>query len=713
MAGYYAALTGVLLLVKAPLTWYSGYYLSHAYGLSSQPPGAWLTDLFKGVGVDVLTTIPILWGLYWLIQRSPRRWALWFWAALIPVIAFGIFAAPIVVDPLFNKFTPLPPGRLHDRIEALAAKAGIPDAPILVADKSKQTQETNAYVTGIGSSARIVIWDTTLQRMPEDQIVAIVGHEMGHYVLKHIYWGFALSVGGLLVLLPLAKLVYEALLRRFGPRWGINGPGDYAAVPALLLIVSLFSFFLAPITNAVSREIEHQADAYGLSVTQNRPAMARAFVSLSEQNLSDPNPPAFIKFWLFTHPPLSERIDFALGRKSGQKRRIKAYTMSHPLFLEKLTLHNFRSFHEETVTFANPLFLVGQNGSGKSNFVDALAFISECMTSPLQSVIERRGGLVRVAYLRTPITSHVHFHLDFRLGDELGQRGNYAFGLQIVSKGTFVVGFEEFRLGDTGKGEVWFSRRNNTFRSNISGIQPVLSSQALAMPLIGGVQDLSSAYQALAAMRVYRINPAQISGVQNQDSDTLLTLDGSNINSILHRLSGERGQLRRVNQLLQTVVPGVETIPSEFSNGKALLYFDQQWPGIKTTLQASAMSTGTLSTLGLIVAALQDPAPSVIAIEEPEMNIHPGALEAIADIIHIAAERTQVVVTTHSPDLLDTKWIQPENLRVVEWKDGATRVSELGAAPIKALRQHLMGAGELMRANALDAAAPVLEEALA
>ncbi len=315
MAGYYAALTGVLLLVKAPLTWYSGYYLSHAYGLSPQSLGAWLGDLFKGVGVDLLTTIPILWGLYWLIGRSPRRWALWFWAALVPVIAFGIFAAPLVVDPVFNKFTPLPPGRLHDRIKALAAKAGIPDAPILVADKSKQTHETNAYVTGIGSSARIVLWDTTLQRMPEDQIVAIVGHEMGHYVLKHIYWGFAMSVGGLLILLPLAKLCYEAVVRRFGTAWGINGPGDYAGVPVLLLIVSLFSFLLAPITNGVSREIEHQADDYGLSVTGNRPAMARAFVSLSEQNLSDPNPPAFIKFWLFTHPPLSERIDFALGKK--------------------------------------------------------------------------------------------------------------------------------------------------------------------------------------------------------------------------------------------------------------------------------------------------------------------------------------------------------------------------------------------------------------
>ena len=315
LAGYYALLTLALIVVHAPLTWYSGYYLEHAYGLSSQGFGAWLGDLVKGVAVDMATTVPVLWLLFSLIQKSPRRWALWFWGALIPLIAFGIFVSPLVVDPLFNKFTPMPPGPLKARIEALAAKAGIPNAPVYVVDKSRQTHSTNAYVTGIGSSARIVIWDTTLQRMPQDQILAVVGHEMGHYVLKHLYWGFLMSVGGLLLLLPLAQRFAEGLIARFGPRWGVSGLTDYAATPALLLTMALFSFFLAPITNGVSREIEHQADAYGLQVTGNRPAMARAFVSLSEQNLSDPDPPAFIKFWLFTHPPLRERIDFALGRK--------------------------------------------------------------------------------------------------------------------------------------------------------------------------------------------------------------------------------------------------------------------------------------------------------------------------------------------------------------------------------------------------------------
>ena len=315
LAGYYALLTLVLIVVHAPLTWYSGYYLEHAYGLSSQGLEAWLGDLVKGIAVDMATTVPILWLLFWLIQKSPRRWALWFWGALIPLIAFGIFVSPLVVDPLFNKFTPMPPGPLKTRIEVLAAKAGIPNAPIYVVDKSRQTHSTNAYVTGIGSSARIVIWDTTLRRMPQDQILAVVGHEMGHYVLKHLYWGFLMSVGGLLLLLPLAQKFAEGLVARFGPRWGVSGLSDYAATPALLLTVSLAGFLLAPLTNGVSRVIEHQADAYGLEVNGNGPAMARAFVSLSEQNLSDPNPPAFIKFWLFTHPPLRERIDFALGRK--------------------------------------------------------------------------------------------------------------------------------------------------------------------------------------------------------------------------------------------------------------------------------------------------------------------------------------------------------------------------------------------------------------
>jgi STE24 endopeptidase len=314
---FYVLYSAVMLCFSAPLIFYSGFWLSHAYGLSHQSFSAWLIDVAEDHLLSIAGRAGCFWLLFGLIRWSPRRWIIWTWALLIPLIAFGIFTGPLVIDPLFNKFTPLPAGQLRTQIESLAAKAGIPDAPILVADKSKQTDETNAYVTGIGSSARIVLWDTLLKgknQMPDDQILAIVGHEMGHYVLKHLYLGFAEAVGGLLVALPLLQVCVQWLMRRFGPRWGVTGLTDPAAIPVFLLVFFLMTFLADPITSALSRRIEHAADAYGLAVTQNRVAMAQAFVSLSEQNLSDPYPPPFIKFWLSDHPPLGERIEFALGR---------------------------------------------------------------------------------------------------------------------------------------------------------------------------------------------------------------------------------------------------------------------------------------------------------------------------------------------------------------------------------------------------------------
>lgn len=232
------------------------------------------------------------------------------------------------------------------------------------------------------------------------------------------------------------------------------------------------------------------------------------------------------------------------------------------------------------------------------------------------------------------------------------------------------------------------------------------------MPILGGVKVLYPLYRPLRALRVYQIKPEVIGAIQEQSSSPYLRSDGSNSNSVLLRLvKRDNGfvkripsSMSRVGDLLQSVVPGVSLRPPEFDSGLSILSVEQDWAGLKAVFKASSMSTGTLYALGLIIAALQDPAPSLIAIEEPELNIHPGALDAIGDILNVAAERTQVVVTTHSPDLIDAKWITPENLRVVEWANGETRISELGQAPVKALRQHLMGAGELMRANALDAA---------
>jgi len=318
LAVYYALLTLVLGLAQFPLAWYDGFWRERAYGLSAQNFGAWLADWFKGEGVSFALTVPLIMLALWLIRRSPRRWPLWLWAACVPIVAFGIFLAPLVIDPLFNKFTPLPPGRLRARIEILAKGAGIPQAPIYVVDKSRQTRTLNAYVTGLGSSARIVIWDTTLQQLPPDEVVGIVGHEMGHYVLKHILWGFAETIAGLLIFLPLTQSMTQWLLDKRGGQWRLRGMTDMAAVPVFLLTISILGFLSDPIVNGLSRRMEHQADAYGLAATRNGPALARAFVYFASHDLSDPNPPPFVQFWLGSHPPLGERINFVLGRKSAR-----------------------------------------------------------------------------------------------------------------------------------------------------------------------------------------------------------------------------------------------------------------------------------------------------------------------------------------------------------------------------------------------------------
>jgi len=310
---YWILLGIVFLVLSLPLDIYSGFALPHQFGLSHESFGAWSGDYLKDWGVGKAIGVVVVMFLIWLIRRSPGRWPYWFAGALIPFIAFGIFLSPLLFDPLFNKFTPLPStNRLYSPLHLLADRAGIPKAEIFEVDKSKQTDELNAYVTGLGSSARIVIWDTVLAKMPPDQVEAITGHEMGHYVEYHIWIGFGLTVIGLFVVLPITAWGARLLVARFGAKWKVTGLADPAALPALMLVFTLVGYVTDPISNAFSREIEHRADAYGLGLTHNRVAMARSFITLAEQDLDEPYPPTWVKLWLTDHPPLGERIRYAL-----------------------------------------------------------------------------------------------------------------------------------------------------------------------------------------------------------------------------------------------------------------------------------------------------------------------------------------------------------------------------------------------------------------
>lgn len=312
--GFFFVFALAFVVIRLPYSYFAGYQIDHLFGLSHQSLSNWFTDLLKLKAVDAGIAAFAFAVAFAIIDRFPKRWPFVLWAVLVPLIATGIFLAPLIIDPLVNKFTEMQPGPLRADIQQVAAKAGIPNAPVFVVDKSRQTTKLNAYVTGLGSSARIVIWDTTVQKLPNEQVQAIVAHEAGHYVLGHIVLGFSLISVALLGLLLLAQRLQPRILSAFPKRWGITGFTDPAIIPAALLIGSIGATLVAPIENGISRAMEHQADAFGLQVTGNGPAMARAFVSLSQQNLSEPSPPAFIQFWFFSHPSLKERILFALGK---------------------------------------------------------------------------------------------------------------------------------------------------------------------------------------------------------------------------------------------------------------------------------------------------------------------------------------------------------------------------------------------------------------
>jgi STE24 endopeptidase len=304
----------VTTALELPLTWYDTFALEHQFGLSNQTLGAWAGEQGKTllVTLAVFGLVPILWLVYTAIARSPRHWWLWLAAGTLPLVVAGTLLQPLVFDPLFNKFTPLRDRALEQRILALADRAGIPARAVYEADKSAQTNKINAYVSGFGASQRIVLWDTTLKVMRPDEILFVMGHEIGHYKLGHIWNGILFSVGLAFVLLFLAQRLCTAAMRRFGPRWGLAGLSDVASLPLLIACLGLLAFLAQPAVNAYSRAIETESDIYGLEITHDNDAAARAFLVLSRQNRSDPDPPAAIKWLLYSHPPGVERVRLAM-----------------------------------------------------------------------------------------------------------------------------------------------------------------------------------------------------------------------------------------------------------------------------------------------------------------------------------------------------------------------------------------------------------------
>jgi Zn-dependent protease with chaperone function len=296
-------------------------WVNRVYGLSVQGWGSWAWDWTKNEFLNVIMGMILIYILYAVIRKSPRRWWFYFWLASLPLGLALVFLQPLVIDPMFHKFEPLAEKdpTLTASLEKLVQRAGqnIPPERIFWMRASEKSTELDAYVTGFGASKRIVVWDTTIKDMTTPEIVFVVGHEMGHYVLEHIPKGIAVAAIFFLILFYLGYRSIGWVLGRWGQKWWIRGIDDWASLPVLLLLLSIFSFVANPITSAASRYFEHQADQYGLEVTHgltpdSGQVAAQAFEVLGKVDLSDPAPNPVDILLFYSHPPVADRIHFAL-----------------------------------------------------------------------------------------------------------------------------------------------------------------------------------------------------------------------------------------------------------------------------------------------------------------------------------------------------------------------------------------------------------------
>jgi STE24 endopeptidase len=311
---------GIVFLAELPLVYYQGFVRQHAYGLSNQSLAKWSSDTLLRLGVEMMVGFAFAWVPYFLLLRCPRRW--WLYTALlsVPFLFAAMLVKPIWIDPLFNDFGPMRNKALEQSILRLAARAGIDGSRVFEVNKSIDTKAVNAYVTGVFDTKRIVLWDTLLTRLDEKEILFVMAHEMGHYVLGHVVRSILLSSLLTLIGLFLVDRLGRRLIAAYSHRLGFDHLSDVASVPLLLMSIQLTCLFLGPVALAYSRHQEHEADRFALDLTRMNHTGAMAFVKLQQENLGNPRPGVAYKFFRATHPSNGDRIDFCNIYRSGRER---------------------------------------------------------------------------------------------------------------------------------------------------------------------------------------------------------------------------------------------------------------------------------------------------------------------------------------------------------------------------------------------------------
>ncbi len=315
-AGYFIA-TALLTL---PLTIYQEYFREHAYGLSNMTFGSWLRDAAVGLGLSVVLGGLFVVLLYGVFRKAPRTWWIWGTAVCVAGLVFIALIAPVFIAPLFNEYKPLGEGPLKADILSLARANGIPADNVYEVDASKQSKRVSANVSGLGATLRITLNDNLLARVKPDGIQAVMGHEMGHYVLNHVYEFIPIFSLIILVGFGFLRWGFDWALRCYGARWGVRGISDTAGLPLLAAVLSIYFFVLTPIVNTAIRTNEAEADIFGLNASRQPDGFAEVALLLGEYRKLAPSP---LEEWIFfDHPSGRNRIHMAMQWKKEHLKEL-------------------------------------------------------------------------------------------------------------------------------------------------------------------------------------------------------------------------------------------------------------------------------------------------------------------------------------------------------------------------------------------------------
>ena len=392
--------------------------------------------------------------------------------------------------------------------------------------------------------------------------------------------------------------------------------------------------------------------------------------------------------------------------------------MKDSTFITRVVLKNYKSIAACDVQLQPLTFLVGRNGAGKSNFLDALRFVADALNSSLDHAVRDRGGINNVRRRSRGHPNHFSIRLEFALPE--GSTGHYAFQIRTRSPGGYEVQTEECRIENKPcfTSEDYFHVESGTVTDTSVEVAPAAAPDRLYLVNASGLPEFRPVYEAFSRMGFYNLNPDKIRDLQAPDPGDVLLRDGSNLTSVFTKLSPI--VKKDTEEYLSTVVPGIHTVDVKGFGPKETLEFRQDVAGDthRWRFLANNMSDGTLRVLGILVALFQgdndaQKRVTLVGIEEPETTLHPGAVAVLLDGLRDAAHRTQVIITTHSPELLDDKHLDVNSILAVEAHDGDTVIAPVDEASRSVVQDQLFTAGELLRSNQLQpdpAALPAAKE---